>query len=423
MDRRTVAIAAAAGAAAAAVAVAIAVAGMPGGGVAVAPTPDGMPEPGGGDDARPAAAQRPDPKLGIIVNTPRAAVTLADLDAAHAKAASAGAGRGNVYMFWDRLEPERDAYEWAQYDAVMALHEKHGMNVTLYFSLVNGKTLGPFPPWIGNPSLLSVPTGHLVDAVDAVLDRYHIVDSVVVAGDADEHFRHRERDIPLYEAVFSEFYNATKEAHPGVAVGNAFSLNNAIDKDLVDTVRRLSVGDFAAFTYRPTDPLNEINRTPEQARADLDRMRGMVPNGTAVALLEAGWATSEAVAGSESDQAAFADVLYGYYADNADAVQFVTWYRLYDRPAGSCAIDEEDLDESMESGLADSRFVLERLGEYVCSAGLLGADGAEKPAWERVSALVRSSGEGAGAGAGGAPAAADRTIDAPAPAGPESAAL
>ena len=145
-------------------------------------------------------------------------------------------------------------------------------------------------------------------------------------------------------------------------------------------------------------------------------MRGMVPNGTAVALLEAGWATSGGVAGSESDQAAFADVLYSYYADNADAVQFVTWYRLYDRPAGSCAIDE-DLDESMESGLADSRFVLERLGEYVCSAGLLGADGTEKPAWERVSALVRSSGAGAGA------PAVDRTIDADAPAGPDAAAL
>lgn len=412
MERRTATVAAAVAAVAAAVAAAaVATAGMPGGGTGAAPT-DGAAEPSGNG-----AAPTPDPKLGIIVNTPRAAVTLADLDAAYAKAASAGAGRGNVYMFWDRLEPERDAYEWAQYDAVMALHERHGMNVTLYFSLVNGKTLGPFPPWIGNPSLLSVPTGHLVDAVDEVLGRYHIVDSVVIAGDADEHFRHRERDIPLYEAIFSEFYNATREAHPGVAVGNAFSLNNAIDKNLVDTVRRLSVGDFAAFTYRPTDPLNEINRTPEQARADLDRMRGMVPNGTAVALLEAGWATSGGVAGSESDQAAFADVLYSYYADNADAVQFVTWYRLYDRPAGSCAIDEEDLDESMESGLADSRFVLERLGEYVCSAGLLGADGTEKPAWERVSALVRSSGAGADA------PAVDRTIDADAPAGPDAAAL
>lgn len=399
VNGRTAAIAAAVAAAAAAAAIAaaaIAAAPPPGG-----PGPAEPPGPGAGGGGPGAAPAAPDPKLGIIVNTPGAAVTLAELDSAYARAASAGAGRGNVYMFWDRLEPERDAYNWAEYDTFMALHEKNGMNVTLYFSLVNGKTLGPFPPWIGNPSLLSVPTGHLVDAVDAVLDRYHIVDSVVIAGDADEHFRHRERDIPLYEAVYSEFYNATKEAHPGVAVGNAFSLNNALDKDLLDTVRRLSVGDFAAFTYRPTDPLNEINRTPEQARADLDRMREIVPDGTPVALLEVGWATSEAVAGSEADQAAFAAELYGYYADNADAVQFVTWYRLYDRPAGACAIDEDDLDESMASGLADSRFVVERLAEYVCSAGLLEADGGEKAAWKRVSALVRSG----GADAGGADAA------------------
>ena len=376
----------------AAVAVAAAVAVVVAAAASYAPPPPTPPPPEQPPSPPPAAAAAPDPKLGIIVNTPRAAVTLAELDSAYAKAASAGAGRGNVYMFWNLLEPERDAYDWAQYDAILALHEKHGMNATLYFSLINGKTLGPFPSWIGNPSLLSVPADHLVDAVDAVLDRYHIIDSVVIAGDTDEHFRHRERDMPLYEGIFSEFYNATKAAHPGVAVGNAFSLNNALDKNLLDTVGRLSLGDFAAFTYRPTDPLNEINRTPEQARDDLDRMRAIVPEGMPVALLEVGWATSPGVAGSQEAQAEFAGVLYDYYVDNADSVRFVMWYRLYDRPAGTCVIDESELDGSMISGLADSTFVIERLGDYVCSAGLLGVDGGEKAAWDELSGRLRSGG-------------------------------
>lgn len=385
-------VAAATAAVAAGAAAAVAIVVMPAAEQPPAPEPRD-----GAADAADAAAAGPDPRLGIIVNTPRSEVTLADLDSAYARAASAGAGRGNVYMFWDMLEPERDSYDWARYDTTMAFHEKNGMKVTLYFSLINGKTLGPFPAWIGNPSLLSIPTGHLIDAVDEVLGRYHIVDSVVIAGDADEHFRHRERDIPLYEGVFSEFYNATRAAHPGVAVGNAFSLNNALDKDTLETVSRLSAGDFAAFTYRPTDPLNEINRTPEQARADLDRMREIVPEGTPVALLEAGWATSGEIGGSEADQAAFVDVLYDYYEDNAGAVEFATWYRLYDRPAGTCDVDESELADSMPTALADSTFVAQRLGEYVCSAGLLGADGGEKAAWATLSERMQEAGLAAAA--------------------------
>ena len=392
VNRRSLALATGGAAAAAAVAIAVAAGYMP----ADAPPPDepggignGQADPQGPDGA---TAAQPDPKLGIIVNTPRSAVTLAELDAAYERAASAGAGRGNVYMFWNVLEPERDSYDWARYDTIMALHEKNGMRVTLYFSLINGRSLGPFPEWIGNPSLLSVPADHLVDAVGEVLGRYHIIDAVVIAGDADEHFRHRERDMPLYEDIFSEFYNATKEDHPGVAIGNAFSLNNALDKNLLGIVGRLSAGDFAAFTYRPTSPLNEINRTPEQARADLDRMLSIVPEGMPVALLEAGWATSPAVGGSQADQAEFAGVLYDYYVDNADSVEFVMWYRLYDRPAGTCEVGEEELGDAAASGLGNSTFVIGRLGDYVCSAGLLGVDGGEKAAWDRLAGRLRSGG-------------------------------
>ena len=35
----------------------------------------------------------------------------------------------------------------------MGLNEKNDLKVTLYFSIINGETLGPFPKWIGKPTL------------------------------------------------------------------------------------------------------------------------------------------------------------------------------------------------------------------------------------------------------------------------------
>ena len=369
-------------AAAAAAAVAAAVLSAP---------PDGGAPPAAPDGAAPPA---PDPRLGLVVNTPSPAVTLRELEGIYAKASSSGIGRSNVYMFWDIVEPERDEYDWKRYDALMALHEEHGLRATLYFSVVNGRSLGPFPGWIGNPSLKSIPADHLADAVDEALSRYPAVDSVVIAAAAAEHFRHRERDIPLYEDLFAGFYNATKAAHPGVGIGNSFALHGVLDKNMEETVRRLSAGDFVAFTYRPTDPLNSINRTPEEAAADLRRMLDMVPEGGRAALLEVGWSTSPDVLGSEEDQAAFARELLGFYAENGDRLEFVTWYRLYDRPEGTCEPAEPV--PGAESSLGNSTFVAQRLGSYICGAGLLYADGGgAKPAWDAFA--------GGGGGGGGGP--------------------
>ena len=47
-------------------------------------------------------------------------------------------------------------FDWRQSDVLMGLNEKNNLKVTLYFSVINGETLGPFPNWIGKPSLNSI---------------------------------------------------------------------------------------------------------------------------------------------------------------------------------------------------------------------------------------------------------------------------
>ena len=57
-----------------------------------------------------------------------------------------------------------------------------------------------------------------------------------------------------------------------------FHLHGVINKNLQHIVEELDVGDFVAFTYFPVDLLNEINKNPEEAREDLEKIFEIVPN-------------------------------------------------------------------------------------------------------------------------------------------------
>ena len=325
--------------------------------------------------------QEADRGLGMVVNAPGAA-DAARARAIYEQAASTGIGRTNAYMFWNLVEPEPGRFDWSSTDAAMSLSRDSGLSVTLFFSLVNGASLGPFPEWMGEPDLASVDPGRLAAVLDAALSRYGPVDSLIIAGQAEERFRYSDSDARAYQELFGRVYSEIKERHPGVLVGSAYSLHGIINKDLARVVG--DEGDFVAFTYFPTDSLNEVSRTPSEARADLDlalELAGARP----AAFFEVGWSTSGFVGGSEADQAAFAAELLDFYGQNRGSLEFVTWYRQYDRPEGSCSFSPE-LGEGQVSlggapGLGGSEHVAERLGHYVCASGLLREDGSPKPAW------------------------------------------
>ena len=329
-------------------------------------------------------------KLGLVVNTPTSEITLKELSEIYETASETGIGRSNVYMFWNNIEPTRNTFDWKQHDVLMSLNKQNDLKVTLYFSLINGRSLGPFPSWIGNPSLASVSEDSVVNVLDVVLSRYDIIDSVIIAGDTDAHFRYHERDIPVYEELFNGVYDRIKENHPDVKIGNSFSLNGVLNKNLKHIVEELSDGDFVAFTYMPVDLVNEIVKTPDEAKADLEEIFELVPY-KKVAIFETSWGTSDFVEGSEEDQRQFIKKLYDFYSENEQNLEFVTWYRLYDRPSGTCVIDPESTVSRGDFELLTSNeFVIERLGNYVCSAGLLDNQSNPKLGWSEFNNKIQS---------------------------------
>ncbi len=112
-------------------------------------------------------------------------------------------------------------------------------------------------------------------------------------------------------------------------------------------------------------------------------------------LFEISWSTSDFVNGNQEDQTKFVTEVFDFYQENDSKLEFVTWYRQYDRQEGTCIVDPETVEGGISIGgsssLGSSEYVAERLGNYICSAGLIESDGTAKPSWDEFSRQVQMS--------------------------------
>ena len=140
------------------------------------------------------------------------------------------------------------------------------------------------------------------------------------------------------------------------------------------------------------DALNEITKTPLTAIEDLQQSLELVPD-KKVGFFEISWSTSDFVGGSQEVQTEFVNSVFSFYQNNESQIEFLTWYRQFDRPEGTCQVEPEDVEHSVTiggtSGLGSSEFVIERLGHYICNAGLIDSEGNTKPAWNEFKRQVQ----------------------------------
>ena len=329
--------------------------------------------------------QKNNEKIGLVINSPSSSVSLKQIDEIFTDASSTGIGRSNVYLFWNIIEPVEGKFDWTQSDIMMGLNEKNDLKVTLYFSIINGDSLGPFPTWIGNPTLLLIDEDELVNTLDTILSRYHVVDSIVIAGETESQFRYNEQKIPVYKELFSNVYDRIKEKHPDVQIGNSFALHQVINKNLEHIVTDLAIGDFVAFSYSPTDNTNEINKTPEESIIDLNKIFEIIPN-KKIGLFEISWSTSDFVNGDSTSQQNFIKELFNFYAQNESEIEFLTWYRYVDQQKDTCVVEDQKIgDQTITVGggssMGTSEHIIERLNQYNCNAGIVTIDQNYKSGW------------------------------------------
>jgi len=338
-------------------------------------------------------SQKNNEKIGLVINSPSSSISLQQFDQIFTDASSSGIGRSNVYLFWNIIEPVEGKFDWSQSDIIMGLNEKNDLKVTLYFSIINGDTLGPFPKWIGKPTLNGINENELVNTLDVILSRYHIVDSVIIAGETESQFRYNENFIPVYQELFSNVYDRIKQKHPDIQIGNSFALHQVINKNLKHIVTDLALGDFVAFSYTPTDSLNEINKTPEEAIIELNQIFEIIPN-KKIGFFEISWSTSNFVNGNYISQQDFIEKLFNFYGQNESEIEFLTWYRYIDQEIDTCVVKDQNIgDQTITVGggssFGTSEHVIERLNQYNCNAGIVTIDQNLKSGWNEFETQIQ----------------------------------
>jgi hypothetical protein len=337
--------------------------------------------------------QKNNENIGLVINTPSSSVSLQQLDEIFTEASSSGINRSNVYLFWNVVEPVKGEFDWSQSDIMMGLNEKNNLKVTLYLSIINGDTLGPFPKWIGKPPLKLINEDDLINVLDTILSRYHIIDSVIISGETESQFRYNEVNISVYEELFSNIYDGIKVKHPDVKIGNSFALHHVINKNLGHIVSDLALGDFVAFSYTPTDTVNEISKTPEDAINDLNKIFDLVQD-KKIGFFEISWSTADFVNGDSTSQQDFIKKLFNFYSQNESEIEFLTWYRYTDQESSNCAQKQQKIGDQIitvdeNSGMATSEHVLNRLNEYNCNAGIIDTNQNFKPGWNEFKTQIQ----------------------------------
>ena len=325
-------------------------------------------------------------KIGLVINTINPPKSMDDLEEAYKVASTSGAGRTNLYVHWNQLEPEEGNFDWRVTDIMMKLNEKYNLKTTLFFSVVNADRLGPFPSWMGNQALGQTLEDETIRVLDSILSRYENIDYVIFAGDIDYHFQRASGSIPTYIEFFDDVYSEIKSNHPDVKIGNSMSLENVLNKGMepggsFELTPKLEMGDFIALSYKPIDTIGDINRTPQEAIDNLKQSIEIFPSHQ-LAFFEISWSTSDFVNGNSNDQAEFIKSSLNFFEENESKIEFFTISRLFDKPKGSCV--SQDIQSVDGSGFASNSFRLERVDEYVCNSGLIDTNQNIKSSWTQL---------------------------------------
>ena len=325
-------------------------------------------------------------KVGIVINTINPPENIDDIEQSYIIASTSGIGRTNLYVHWDKLEPEKENFDWRFTDIMMKLNEKYNLKTTLFFSVVNADRLGPFPQWMGNQIIGETLEIETIRVLDEILSRYENIDYVIFAGDIDYHLQRASGTIPNYVEFFNGISTEIKSKHPEVKIGNTMSLENVLNKGMgpggpFELTPQLEMGDFIGISYKPTDTVGDINKTPLEAFEDLEKTLEIFPSHK-LGFFEISWSTSDFVNGNTADQEQFIKSSLNFFENNESQIEFFTISRLFDKPKGSCV--SIDIENVSGSGFGSNSYRLERSDEYYCNAGLIDINENPKPSWTQL---------------------------------------
>ena len=194
---------------------------------------------------------------------------------------------------------------------------------------------------------------------------------------------------PAAWARYQTFFEATK-AHAKQLWGPATAVGTTITRDGLELAgvgsaidRLIAASDLASVTYYPINSDFSV-RGPAGAGADFDRVLGRIAD-RPIYFQVVGYPTSEALGSSEGRQEQFAAEVFRAWDRYPTRIKYVGWLWLTDLSA------EQTAAFAKYYGIAGSPVAF-KFGEYLRTLGLRRHDGADKPGYAALTALLRARG-------------------------------
>jgi hypothetical protein len=283
------------------------------------------------------------------------------------EARTLGADVISWYFFWGGLYED-----WSVADYVMEGLSHEGKAVPV-MNVIHTNVLGDYPPEFESF------TDHdfkkaFAEFSAAFVERYQ-PEYYFIGGEVDIYLNNHRDEIPAFQAVLAEAYQAVKEARPETQVGLVVTYHYARDYDALDIIRTLAPDcDILGYTVHPhleNFSYRDISRGLEY----LNEVSDVVP-GKPFAIIETCWSSSPLLESSEAMQAEFVHDFFSFV--ESSGAEFVIWFSLNDQ----CDCSEAariHLEPVPESSYTEDyvRF----FEEFMCSPGIKYADGTPKQAW------------------------------------------
>lgn len=282
----------------------------------------------------------------------------------------AGANGIEAPQPWSTLEPRPGRFRLGDVASIVrGVHSLPGMRVMLIPAAIE-TTRRSVPsdlrhaPWDGRRMRARYRT--LVARLVPDISRQ--VGYVSIANEADVYLTAHPRQLPAFLRFARAEIAAVRRVAPWAKVGVTVAYAGLVARHPAVARALARLGNATIVTYYPLAGDYRV-RSPRAPLRDIPRMVALA-HGRPLVVQEAGYPSATALHSSPAAQAAFVRNVFSAWNRAARAIPFVSFYSLFDLPAGDCR--------------SRSRAVA-----FLCSLGLHDRHGRPKPAWAAFRAGVR----------------------------------
>lgn len=320
--------------------------------------------------------------VGLIINPARNDFTFDNFRASVVAARDGGVRASHSYFTWGDIETAPGEYDWTVPDILVDMMALEGIRMSVVIDFIHTSVPGKVPADLEG---LAFDDPNYIDRASAfavaVAEHYRDdLDYLMLGNEINIYLAQHPDQVEPFLTAYQAMRQAVHQARPELPVGTVLAFHELINAGDFGLLQQFKAGDFLAYTYYPHASGFRYDVPTDGFGAVLDQMieqSGEMP----FIVVENGWATSEALGGSEASQAEYIRNSFQAMEQRPGSFERLLFYGFHDGERSICeeggmSFFPEGTDPS-SLGESWNAFV-----EYLCTLGLRNYDGSPKLGWQ-----------------------------------------